>query len=61
MPLRFGKVANPVGNLVTDFPNFMTGTTAGSFDQMAYVKQDIAVADPTGAYTMTITFTGTAR
>jgi hypothetical protein len=58
--LRFGKTANPTGTLVTDLANFMQGTTAGSFDQMAYVEQDIAPADRQGTYTMTITFTGTA-
>jgi hypothetical protein len=59
-PLNFGTVASPTGTLVTDYANFMTGTTAGSFNQMAYVKQVIALADTSGAYTMTITFTGTA-
>jgi hypothetical protein len=59
-PLYFGTVASPTGTLVTDISNFMSGTSAGSFDQMAYIKQVIAVADSSGAYTMTITFTGTA-
>ena len=58
--LRFGKTADPTGTLVTDFASFMSGTTAGSFDQMAYIEQDIAPADQQGTYTMTITFTGSA-
>jgi hypothetical protein len=58
-PLNFGTTSDPTVTLVTDYSNFMTGTTAGSFDQMAYVKQIIALADTSGAYTMTITFTGT--
>ena len=58
--LRFGKTTDPMGTLVTDLANFMQGTTAGSFNQVAYVEQDIASADPQGTYTMTITFTGTA-
>jgi hypothetical protein len=58
--LRFGKAADPTGTLVADFTNFMQGTAAGTFTQIAYVEQDIASADATGSYTMTITFLATA-
>ncbi len=57
-PLNFGTAANPTGTLVTDSTSFMSGTSAGSFSQAAYVRQVVATADAAGSYTMTITFTG---
>jgi len=58
--LRFGTAADPTGTLTTDIPNWMSGTSAGTFTQNVYVEQDIAQTDSDGAYTMTITFTGAA-
>lgn len=60
--LRFGTAANPTGTLVTDLTNFMSGTAPVSGStRIAYVEQDIAAADGSGAYTMTVTFTATAN
>jgi Tol biopolymer transport system component len=39
---------------------FMSGATAGTFTDTADVKQAIAVADASGSYQITVTFTGTA-
>lgn len=60
--LRFGKTANPTGTLQTDMVDFMSGTApATGTTQIAYIEQDIAAADASGSYTMTITFTATAN
>jgi hypothetical protein len=58
--LNFGKSASPSGNLPD--ATFMTGL-APVKDQLetAYVKQSIAAADSDGAYSIVITFTGTAN
>jgi hypothetical protein len=39
---------------------FMSGATAGTFTDTADVKQAIAVADASGTYQITVTFTGSA-
>ena len=43
--------------MTTDFPSFMSGTTAGVVADTAWVKQEIDLLDAKGTYSITITFT----
>jgi len=59
-PFQLSKDGTTFSPLTSDFADFMTGTTAGTHNQIAYVKQAIAGADSSGSYQITATFTGSA-
>jgi hypothetical protein len=59
-PFRLSKDNSVFTPLTSDISNFMSGTSAGTFNQIAYVKQSISPADSSGSYSITTTFTGSA-
>jgi len=59
-PFQLSKDGSTYSSMVSDMGTFMSGTTAGSHNQVAYVKQAIEGADSSGSYQITVTFTGSA-
>jgi len=57
-PIQLRKDGSNYQALTSDYTNFMSGTTMGSFSATASLKQPVASGDATGDYAITITFTG---
>ena len=57
-PIQLGKDGSNYQALTSDYTNFMSGTTMGSFSATASLKQPVASGDAAGDYAITITFTG---
>lgn len=57
-PIQLGKDDAAYQALTSDYTNFMSGSTMGSFSATASLKQAVAEGDAPGDYTITLTFTG---
>lgn len=57
-PFQLSKDGSSYSPLTSDYTNFMSGSSAGAFEQLVYQKQLIVVTDSQGAYSITVTFTG---